>query len=118
MFTDDVRDELLTLLHEDLDKEKHLLWTVKEQIEKQDVSNYPIFVASKDLLALGKMVLDKEEKELHHYFYASHLEEFAVKSIIAEDKIDEFRLVYRDHLDEFCIFLIVDGAGEFIFLPQ
>jgi hypothetical protein len=48
---------------------------------------------------------------------ASHLEEFAIKQIIAEDKIDSFRKVYKEHLDELCIFVMTENSGDFVFLP-
>lgn len=117
MMTEDQRDEVLRTLHEDLDICKNLLWTVKEQILDNNISNYPIFVASGEVLDLGKLVVDKESMEINWYFMASHLEEFAIKQIIAEDKIDSFRKVYKEHLDELCIFVMTENSGDFVFLP-
>lgn len=117
MMTEDQRDEVLRTLHEDLDICKNLLWTLKEQILDNDISNYPIFVASSEVLDLGKLVVDKESMEINWYFMASHLEEFAIKQIIAEDKIDSFRKVYKEHLDELCIFVMTENSGDFVFLP-
>ena len=115
--TEEERDEVLTKLHEDLDVSKNLLWTVKEQVQNNDISNYPIFVASTNILDLGKLVIDKNQLGINWFFFASHLEEFAVKQIIAEEKIDAFRTVYKEHAEELCIFVVGKDSGDFVFLP-
>lgn len=116
--TEEQRDEVLNLLHEDLDVSKNLLWTVKEQITNNGISNYPIFVATAMPIDLGKMIIDKEQLEINWYFNASHLEEFAIKKLVAEDKIDDFRLVYKEHAEELCIFVVTGEGGDFVFLPM
>jgi hypothetical protein len=116
--TEEQRDKVLNLLHEDLDVSKNLLWTVKEQIVKNDISNYPIFVATAMPIDLGKMIIDKEQLEINWYFNASHLEEFAVKELVAEDKIDDFRELYKEHANELCIFVVTGEGGDFVFLPR
>lgn len=116
--TEEERDEVLNKLHEDLDVSKNLLWTIKEQVQKSDISNYPIFVASAEVLDLGKLVIDKDQLGIHWYFFASHLEEFALKEIVAEEKIDAFRKVYREHANELCIFVVAQESGDFVFLPR
>ena len=92
--TEEERDEVLTKLHEDLDVSKNLLWTVKEQVQKNDISNYPIFVATTEILDLGKLVIDKNQLGINWFFFASHLEEFAVKQIeqLAEQGLDQVHL--------------------------
>ncbi len=115
--TEEERDEVLSLLHEDLDVSKNLLWTIKEQVQKSGISNYPIFVASDEVIDLGRIVIDKEQLGINRYFFASHLEEFAVKEIVAEDKIDAFREVYKEHKEELCIFVVSKESGDFVFLP-
>jgi len=115
--TEEQRDEVLNLLHEDLDVSKNLLWTVKEQITNNGISNYPIFVATAIPIDLGKMIIDKDQLEINCYFNASHLEEFATKKLVAEDKIDDFREVYKEHTDELCIFVVTGEGGDFVFLP-
>ena len=73
-------------------------------------------MASTNYLDLGKLLIDKTQGGNWH-FSASHLEEFVHKSIIAMDKVDEFRELYNQHSDELCIFVIDNDMGDFVFLP-
>ncbi|MCB0540999.1 MAG: hypothetical protein R2836_07730 [Chitinophagales bacterium] len=114
--TDEQRDAVLSSLHNDLEKKKYLLETIKDEILSQDISNYPIFVASTNYIDLGKLLIDKVQGGNWH-FSASHLEEFVHKSIIAMDKVDGFRDLYKQHADELCIFVIDNDMGDFVFLP-
>lgn len=114
--TEEQRDRVLSSLHSDLEQKKYLLTTIKDEILNQDISNYPIFVASTTYIELGKLVIDKAQ-EGSWYFFASHLEEFAHKEIVSIDKIDEFREVYKQHVGELCIFVVKNNSGDFVFLP-
>lgn len=114
--TDEQRDAVLSSLHNDLEKKKYLLETIKEEILSQDISNYPIFIASTNYVDLGKLLIDKVQGGNWH-FSASHLEEFAHKGIVAMDKIDDFRELYQQHSDELCIFVVEKNSGDFVFLP-
>jgi hypothetical protein len=116
--TEEQRDVVLNLLHEDLDVSKNLLWTVKKQITNNGISNYPIFVATALPIDLGKLIIDKDQLEINWYFNASHLEEFVLKKIIVEDKIDDFREVFKEHEEELCIFVVTGEGGDFVFLPM
>ena len=115
--TEEQRDPVLSLLQEDLDANKKLLETIKEQVQENDISNYPIFVASEDIIELGKLVINKTEMGGNWNFYASHLEEFAIKELVLEDKVPNFIKVYKEHADELCIFVVKGLSGDFIFLP-
>jgi hypothetical protein len=46
------------------------------------------------------------------------LEEFVLKKIIVEDKIDDFREVFKEHEEELCIFVVTGEGGDFVFLPM
>jgi len=115
--TEEQRDQVLSLLHEDLDANKKLLETIKEQVQENDISNYPIFVASEDLIEIGRLIINKEEMGGNWNFYASHLEEFAIKELVLEEKIPDFTKVYKEHSNELCIFVVKEMAGDFVFLP-
>lgn len=113
--TDEQRDETLSNLHNDLEQKKHILTAIKEEVISQDISNYPIFIASTEYLELGKLVIDKQQ-DGNWNFFASHLEEFAHKGIVAMDKVDNFRALYKEHADQLCIFVIDNDMGDFVFL--
>lgn len=86
-------------------------------IREQDVSNYPIFVASQLPLELGIPLLGQEQMTEGWAINASTLEEFHAKQIIDTDKIDDFRALYKSHADDLCIFTTTEEGVKFIFIP-
>ena len=89
-----------------------------ETIRTQDVSNYPIFVASKTELELGIPLLLRGDLPDDWAVNASTLEEFHAKRVIDTEKVDDFRTLYRKHSDEICVFVFLsDGTAKFIFIP-
>ena len=89
-----------------------------ETIRTQDVSNYPIFVASKTEIDLGIALLVRGSLPDEWAVNASTLEEFHAKRIIDVEKIDDFRTLYRKHSDELCVFVFLnDGNAKFVFIP-
>ena len=76
-----------------------------ETVRTENVSNYPIFVASK---------LDIDDNWAVN---ASTLEEFHAKRIIDVEKIDEFRTLYRKHNEDICVFVLSEGGAKFVFIP-
>jgi hypothetical protein len=89
-----------------------------ETVRTQDVSNYPIFVASKEDIDLGVSLLLRGTLPDDWSVNASTLEEFHAKRIIDVEKIDDFRTLYRKHSDEICVFVFMnDGGAKFVFIP-
>ena len=96
---------------------KNQLAEAVQTILEQDVSNYPILVASQQVVELGIPLLQKEQMTEGWSINASTLEEFHAKQVIATDKIDDFRSLYKTHADELCIFVLTDEQANFIFMP-
>lgn len=95
--------------------------TLKEasyQIRKRGFSEHPVFAISKQELPIGKLLIDKyETNELDWNFYASFLDEFVQRQIVAEENVAAFQEAYRDP-DEFCCLFVLDGAfANFVFIP-
>ncbi|MBC7922686.1 MAG: hypothetical protein H7Z75_16530, partial [Ferruginibacter sp.] len=58
-----------------------------------------------------------ETNELEWNFYASFLDEFVQRRIVAEENVDAFKEAYRDP-DEYCCLFVLDGAfASFVFIP-
>lgn len=112
------KELLLARLHEDIQLCKDYFATIVSELKEHDITNYPIFVASRTPVELGKMILNKTEIDIDWSFYASHLEEFAVKEIVHEDKLADFQKLYKSHLDDFCFFVVLDDEFNFIFVPR
>ncbi len=89
-----------------------------ETVRIQDVSNYPIFVASKTEIDLGIPLLLRGALPDDWSVNASTLEEFHAKRVIDVEKIDDFRTLYRKHNEDICVFVFLnDGTAKFVFIP-
>lgn len=85
------------------------------QIRKRGFSSYPIFPVSKEDLPIGQLLYEAGKLGNDWNYYASFLEEFMQRELIAEESA--FKAAYKDP-DEFCCLFIVDREfTNFIFIP-
>ncbi len=93
--------------------------TLKEasyQIRKAGF-NYPIFAISKEAIPIGQLLIDKLSLEIDWNYFASFLDEFLQRELVAKDKEDDFVKAYKDP-DEFCCLFVVDKEfTRFVFIP-
>jgi hypothetical protein len=93
--------------------------TLKEasyQIRKAGFA-YPIFAISQQVVPIGQLLIDKYSMQLDWSYFASFMDEFVQRELIAEDKTDEFINAYKDP-DEFCCLFVVDKEfTRFVFIP-
>ena len=89
-----------------------------ETIRTENVSNYPIFVATKLEIDLGIALLLRGDLPDNWAVNASTLEEFHAKRIIDVEKIEEFRTLYRQHNEDICVFVLSEGGAKFVFIPS
>lgn len=115
--TEEEKESLLLEFHEDVSLCKDYLASLRHEIVNQDISKYPIFVATQEISGIGRLVVSKKELDIRWSFYASHLEEFAAKKIIEMNKIDDFINLYKENTGSLCLFVIMDNDFSFIFLP-
>ena len=112
------KEALLNQFYEDVSLCKDYLKTLRHEILNQDISNYPIFVATEVPVDIGRLVISKKELDIQWSFYASHLEDFVNKGIVELEKVEDFKKLYKANDNQLCFFLIMDGNFSFIFLPQ
>jgi hypothetical protein len=102
-----------------LKRYRNKLAAAADTIRNENVSNYPIFVASKTAVEIGVMLFPQGQLPDDWIVTASSLEEFHVRKIIDTDKIDDFRDLYRSKPEEICVFTIdTEGSSKFIFIPS
>jgi hypothetical protein len=77
------------------------------EIMVEGLSRYPIFVAHQHEVALGEMILDKDDINSDWSINASTLEEF----------IERFVDTYKKPEDFMCVFVIVPEGANFVFFP-
>jgi hypothetical protein len=109
--------ESLTELEQNLRIYKESIREIAEEIVQAEVSKYPIFVASKEPVSIGKMVIDKEELALEWSIFASTLEEFVRRKIITQEKLNAFRSAWKSPETHCCIFALIDDTASFIYVP-
>ncbi|MBC3538575.1 hypothetical protein ACFSC6_05455 [Rufibacter sediminis] len=94
--------------------------TLKEAsylIRKREISQYPIFVFSREVTKIGGLIIAAEERDLEWNINASYLEDFVGRQLVLEDKIEDFQQAYRD-ADEYCCLFVIDrDFMNFVFVP-
>jgi hypothetical protein len=79
--------------------------------------DYPIFPISKEPIPIGQLLIDKYAQELEWNYFASFMDEFKQRELIATEKEEGFIAAYKDP-DEFCCLFVVDKEfTSFVFIP-
>jgi hypothetical protein len=93
--------------------------TLKEasyQIRKAGFDK-PIFAISKEAIPIGQLLLDQHSLDLAWNYYASFMDEFVQRGLIATEKVEDFEKTFKDP-DEFCCLFVVDrDFTNFVFIP-
>lgn len=92
--------------------------TLKEasyQIRKRGFSSHPIFPICKVDQPIGQLLIDSRTAKTEWKYYASFLEEFMQRELIAHQ--DDFKAAFKNP-DEFCCLFVVDKEfTNFVFIP-
>lgn len=83
----------------------------------EDISQFPVYVASQEAVAIGKPFLTKEKDHLNWNYNVSILEEFVKKGVVSEDKLEDFIETFGDPEERACIFVVLPTEGGFVFVP-
>lgn len=93
--------------------------TLKEasyQIRKAGFA-YPIFPISQEDQPIGQLLIKKTDLPLSWNYFASFLDEFLQRELVAKEKEEDFKNTYKDP-DEFCCLFVIDKAfTRFVFIP-
>lgn len=111
------KSERLLILESELSQYTSVLSKASQIIIDEGVSNYPIFVAHQHEMNIGIPTLEKEKSGGNWNVNSSCLEEFVVKRIIYDDKVDSFRDDYKDPSNFICIFVLSELGAKFVYLP-
>jgi hypothetical protein len=104
-------------LNQNLNIYKESIREISDEIIDNQVSKYPIFIASREETNLGKQIIDKEELALEWSINASTLEEFVRRKIVLENKLEAFKKSYKDPRKFLCVFTLLTENAGFIYLP-
>lgn len=111
------KESPLKSLKVDLDFYSESIKETAVEIMAEGFSAYPIFVAHQHEVALGELILDKNELGTGWSVHASSLEEFIERGIIKEDRKPRFIKQYKKPEDYMCVFVIVPEGANFVFYP-
>lgn len=90
---------------------------VAVEIMIEGLSKYPIFIAHQHEVAIGEMILDKDDINSDWSINASTLEEFVERGIIKKELKQRFIDTYKKPEDFMCVFVIVPEGANFVFFP-
>jgi hypothetical protein len=110
-------EEILKDFEQNVQRCAPMLKQLSAEIIKQEVSNYPIFIASDDAVNMGKIIFIKGENEMNYNIYVSHLEEFVNRDIINSAMTDLFKETYKNPDNFLCLFAIFGEEASFVFMP-
>lgn len=117
MFNDpELNGKYLGTISADFVKVADTLKEASYQIRKAGF-DYPIFAISREVVPIGKLFIDRLSMELEWNYFASFLNEFQQRELVAVDREEDFKKAYKDP-DEFCCLFVVDKAfTSFVFIP-
>jgi hypothetical protein len=111
------KESPLFSLKKDLEFYKETLREVAIEIMVEGLSAYPIFIAHQHEVALGEVILDKNELGTDWTIQASTYEEFVEKGIIQDAKKDAFLQNFKSADDFACLFVVVPEGANFVYYP-
>ena len=107
----------LKSLQVDLDFYSDSIKEVAVEIMAEGLSAHPVFIAHQHEVALGELILDKDELGTNWSVHASTLEEFVDRGVIKEERKAHFIKRYKRPEDFMCLFVIVPEGANFVFYP-
>jgi hypothetical protein len=110
-------DLVVESLKNDLATVSKPLREISRRVIAEGISEYPLFIASRDFVEIGKLIFDRDEVQLNWFFYASVLEEFVRKKLVLPENVQAFARTFGDPEEKACIFVIYEGDARFVFVP-
>ncbi len=112
-------EEKLFQLREDQKKVGTYIKKVSEEIRKNKVSKYPVFIAHKETEAikLGRIILKQTDILSNYSYNVSLLEEMVQLGFLDKEKALEFTKIFKDPNDYICYFLLTPEDMNFVFVP-
>ena len=108
-------EKLFESVQEDLEIYNDYMKQIVEEVLNSEVSKYPIFVACKTHIELGKLLLDREEMATTWSLRVSTLEEFVVKQVVQEDKLEDFKKTYKNPRTTACVLVVDEKGANYVF---
>ncbi len=111
------KESPLVSLERDLKFFNESIKEVAIEIMVEGLSATPIFIAHQHELALGEMILNRDELNTEWSIHASTIEEFMEKGIIKAELKERFLSTYKNPNDFMCLFVVVPEGANFVYYP-
>lgn len=111
------KESPLKSLEKDLIYYSESIHEIALEIIQEEVSAYPIFIAHQHEVALGEVILDKEELGTNWTINVATAEDLVEKGLISRKKEDGFYKTYKDPKTYMCLLVIVPEGANFVFYP-
>lgn len=111
------KESPLISLERDLKFFNESIKEVAIEIMVEGLSATPIFVAHQHEIALGEMILNRDELNTEWSIHASTIEEFVEKGIIKKELKERFLSTYKNPNDFMCLFVVVPEGANFVYYP-
>jgi len=111
------KDSPLKSLEIDLKLYNDSMKEVAVEIMVEGISTYPIFIAHQHQIAIGELILDKDELNASWSIHASTFEEFVEYGIILPEKKELFLKNFKKPDQFMCLFVVVPEGANFVFYP-
>lgn len=108
---------LVQTLHRDFNTISAQLAALSNAAIGDGATQYPVFIAVREPIGLGLLVLEAATHGLTWNFRMSPVEELVRKGLVAPDQLDAFKQTYGDPFKRACILLIAHEQAQFVFLP-
>lgn len=111
------KESPLKSLEKDLIYYSESIQEIALEIIQEGVSAYPIFIAHQHEVALGEVILDKEELGTSWTINVATAEDLVEKGLISRKKEDGFYKTFKDPKAHMCLLVIVPEGANFVFYP-
>jgi hypothetical protein len=114
----ELNGKLLGKYSSDFAKVSEQIKEANYQIRTRGFSEHPIFVVSAQVMPIGSLFLAQMELEENQYnYYASMVQEFLDREIIAPDAHESFLANYKDPNEYCCLFIMDAEFSGFVYVP-
>jgi len=110
--------EKLLVIENEMKGFAKLLGAASDKIISSQASSFPIFVVSKQPIALGINLIDREKVNSNWSINASSFEELVSKKLIFENKTADFQRTFKDPNEYICLFVLSDLGAQYMFIPR
>ncbi len=109
--------EILNSLKNILEFHNDSIKEVSDEIIKEGISFYPVFIAHENEIPLGELILDRNYYQTDWHISVTTLEDLIEKNIILKEKVEDFKKIYKPPSDYICVLLLSEKGANFIFHP-